>query len=234
MAATVRAPFPAGTVATLGGTTSVTTSVTVVAGDVLEAHVVVSTGSDTGMSLSATANGAAADGSSAIVHSNGQTAGFERVFYWLAPAAGTYNVVATLSGGTADSIAQKVYAVAGTDGAAPSITTFQTGNTTNITSISCTSAVIPTNGIGISHFCAGSAFTSLGGSTTTLLNDVKPGGSSAANDMAGGSAAGAGSTIAFTAAFTSDWAAAIVTVWAPAGGAAAYPFELLTHTPRAY
>jgi hypothetical protein len=224
VAAAVRAPFPAGTVATTSSTTSVTTSVTVVSGDVLECHVTVSAGTDTGMTVAATANGVASSGASSAIHSNGQTAGFERVFYWLTPSAGTYNVVSTVSGGTPDAVGQKIYAISGADPSAPSITTFAPSGTGNNTAASVTSATMPTGSVGISHFCAGSNFSSTG-QTNRLLDAI--GGSSGATAVAGASAAGAGSTTTFTATISAgDWYAAIATVWVQTGGAAAAPINL--------
>jgi hypothetical protein len=218
VAATVRAVFPTTPLAnsaTTSATASVTTSVTVVSGDVLEVHVTVSAGTDTGMTLSATANGVAADGSSSAIHSNGQNAGFEQVFYWLNPSAGTYNVVATCSGGTPDAMGQKCYAVSGTGNTAPSITTFAPSGTGTTTAASITSPTMPSGSVGISHFCAGSDFTSTG--QTNQLDD-NLGGASAATAMAGASAAGSGGTTNFTATISaSDWYAAICTVWAQAG-----------------
>jgi hypothetical protein len=208
---------PTSTSATISATTAVTTSVTILAGDVLEAHVTVSAGTDTGMSLSATANGVTADGSTAAVHSNGQTAGFEQVFYWLTPSAGTYNVVATLTGGTPDAMGQKCYAIDGSNNSAPTNSTFAPSGTGNNTAASITSPTMPAGSVGISHFCAGSSFSSTG--QTTRLND-SIGGASGATAMAGASTAGAGSTVSFTATISiADWYAAIVTVWAQAGGA---------------
>lgn len=218
MAASVRAVFPSGTTATTTGTASITTSVTVVAGDALEAHVVLNEDPDGAFSLSATANGVAADGSSVAVHSNGQAAGFERVFYWLNPSAGTYNVVATVSGGTPAALGQKCYAIAGSDNAAPAISTFAPSGTGTTTAATITSPTMPTGSIGISHFCAGSSFSSTG--QTTQLNATISA-VFAAGNLCGASAAGSGSTVDFTATISAaDWYAAIVTVWAPAGGAA--------------
>lgn len=212
MAVTVRALFPAGTgIAQTSISTTVTQSVTVVAGDVLEAHASCDIGTDTAVNLSATANGVAADGSSIEVHSNGQTAGFSQVFYWLAPASGTYNVVVTATGGTPLTMGLKVRALSGTDNAtAPTITTFNFTDTTTRTTLSITTSdVVPAGSLALSHFCAGSSIT-----TTNQTSEYAGGtANQAAGFIAGSSAAGAGSTIQFTGSMAADWYGAITTVW---------------------
>ena len=135
MPVSIRAPFPAANAAaTSASSTTVTQSVTVQAGDALEAHVVVSSSNDGALNVTCAANGVGSDGSSAEVHSNGQTAGFEQVFYWVAPATGTYNVVATVTGGTPAALGLKCYAITGHDGNAPSITTFAPSGTGTLAS----------------------------------------------------------------------------------------------------
>jgi hypothetical protein len=185
MTATVRAKFPAGTLAVAAAGASATQSVTVVAGDLLIAHVEVSTNTDTGMTVAGTANGVANDGGSAHVHSNGQTAGFERFIHWRAPASGTYNVVATVSGGTPDAVGLKVYAIAGSDNSDPTYTS-ATGSGT---ALSVTSPTIASGGLGLAAFCSGSNLSGTG-QTNELLDVSAPGGSSGANTMAGSSVAG--------------------------------------------
>lgn len=216
MAATVRAQFPSGAASATTGTTSATTSLTVVAGDVLVCHLILDAGSDTGMSASVTANSVSPDGSTAAIHTNGQTAGFTQAFYWVAPAAGTYNGVVSISGGTPGGIATKWFAIAGSNGSAPVTSTFAPSGAGTTASCSITSGTIQTNGIGLAMFGGGTGFSSTGQTTLNLAGVTSS--SAACGDMAESSQAGAGSTVTFTATMGgADWYAAIAMVFAPAG-----------------
>lgn len=224
MAVTVRAPFPAGTAGDIvAASTTITTSVTLLAGDDLELHCGYDKGSDTGITLSAKLDPAGAnlspDGSSVIVHANGASVGFEQVFWWLNASlsgagllgAGAKNVTVTAST-SADSMEQKAYALTGADHNAPTVTT-AVGSST---SAAVTSASCPSNGLAIGHFVGGSSFTATN-NTNTLLQSGTSG--NAGWNIAGNTAAGAGATISLTGTLPADFWAAIATVWAPAGAA---------------
>jgi hypothetical protein len=226
MAVTVRAPFPAGTAGDIVATsTTITTSVTLLAGDDLELHTGYDKGSDSGVTLSAkldpTGSNLSPDGSSIIVHANGATVGFEQVFWWLNSTltpllgAGAKNVTVTAST-SADSMEQKAYAITGADHNAPTVTT-ATGSSA---SAAVTSASCPANGLAIGHFVGGSSFTAT--NNTNTLNQSGTSGNAGWN-IAGNTAAGAGATISLTGTLPSDFWGAIATVWAPAGAAGAAP-----------
>lgn len=213
--ATLRTVFPAGVNAATG-VSPVTQACTGAAGDTgLTIHVTVSAGTDTGMTVAVNVNGAPATATAPLgpnSHSNQQNAGFQQPFHILnPPTSGSYNVVATVSGGTPDAVGVKVYVVTGSDGTAPTGTLFAPNDTTNRTAFTITSPVMPSGALGISGFCTGSAFSGTG--QTNQLN-AAIGGASAAVAMAGATAAGAGAAVAFTATATAaDWHACFVTVW---------------------
>jgi hypothetical protein len=223
MAVTVRAPFPAGTAGDIvAASTTITTSVTLLTGDDLELHCAYDKASDTGVTLSAkldpTGANLSPDGSSVIVHANGATVGFEQVFWWLNSTlspllgAGAKNVTVTAST-SADSMEQKAYAITGADHNAPTVTTASgSGASAAVTSASC-----PANGLAVGHFVGGSSFTATN-NTNTLLQSGTSG--NAGWNIAGNTAAGAGSTISLTGTLPADFWAAIATVWAPAGAGA--------------
>jgi hypothetical protein len=216
MAVAVRAKFPAGTVVA-AGTTSVTTSVTVVAGDMLICNAEVSQAGDAGFSIASTANGVTPDDVTALIHSNGQTDGFIRCSVWRAPASGTYNVVSTVTGGTPGACGHKIFALSGTGNGAPAITTFAPSGTGTTTAASCTtSGVVASGDLGVCFFGSGSNFSSTG-QTNELLDAI--GGSSAATACAAASQAGSGSAVTFTATISAaDWYAAIAVVASASGG----------------
>jgi hypothetical protein len=188
-----------------------------VSGDVLVCHLVLDASNDTGMTASATANSIAADGSTSAIHANNQTAGYARVFWWLAPASGTYNVVTTISGGTPGGIAQKVFAIAGSNNSTPTTATFAPAGTGTTTAMSITSPSIPSGGIGLTLFGSGSVASSTGQTQLNIAGVASS--TSACGFMAESSTAGAGSTVNFTGTIGSaDWYAAISVVFAQAGG----------------
>jgi hypothetical protein len=228
MAATVRAPFPAGTAGDIvAASTTITTSVTLLTGDDLELHTGYDKASDAGVTLAAKLDPAGAnlspDGSSIIVHANGATVGFEQVFWWLNASlsaagllgAGAKNVTVTAST-SADSMEQKAYALTGADHNAPTVTT-ATGSsgTAAVTSASC-----PTGGLAIGHFVGGSTFTATNNTTTVLQSGTT---GNAGWNIAGNTAAGTGTTISLTGTLPADFWAAIATVWLQAGSAPAAP-----------
>lgn len=236
MAASLRAVFPTGTGASTAIAAAVsTTSVAIVAGDVLEVHVTWDTsGSDAGVTLSCKLDPAGSnlspDGQSAIVHSNGQTAGFEQVFYFKNPPVGTFTVTTTASASSTD-IQQKCRLFAGTDNGTPTITTFAPSGTGTSTAVTITSPSVSGGIVSFSH-TGGTAFSSTSATNNSLANN---GGAGAAQSLAGSTAAGTGSNVIGTGTMSgADWSASIALSWAPAGGAAINAFAHWQQRPPGF
>ena len=210
--------YPSGnSIDTMSGNTITTTNVVVASGDSLLVHVTLDAGSDVGMALQCAANSVDAD-RSWIVHSNGNTVGFEMFFSWDTPPTGTYSVVTRFTSGAGgqNGMGQKVHVIHGSDQSAPTAATPTSGSGTTA---SITSPSVPTNGLAVTGFIAGSSFSST--NQTTDCNAANGG------TAAGGFQAGAISTSAGAQSFTAsisgtDWWGALSVVYSPAAGATTF------------
>ena len=191
-------PSSAGAAAT--GAASLTWAHTVGAsGDGIIAGCAVGMGTDTGRSTTATYAGAAMT-AGAIVHSNGGTAGFLRVFTKLSPATGANNVIVTLDSGSAD--------LSGGSISASGVDSFKTQHSaTGTTTPTATSSGSTSGGL-IAAFCAlgTSISAATAPSTSRFIRNINS--ATAAGNCAGATSPSTGANV--TTAWTpAEWFAVI-------------------------
>lgn len=179
-----------------------------------------------GFPASATYNGVAMT-KAANQTTNNSTDGYVVLFYLLAPATGANNVVVSWTGGAA---------TASHPCLGHSVSYTGVGSVTNVTTptfgASGLNTITVTSATGNMPHATMASAISYSATNQTLRNRTNFSTANAAGNLQSVDAAGAASvTLNGTA---NDWWAVVGIDLVASGGGAAYPYELLTQTPRAY
>lgn len=176
--------------------------------------------------ITATYAGTAMTAGTAI-HSNGGTAGYERVFTLMSPTTGANNVVVTVAGGPAESLAGGSVSATGAGSFKAQHSAVSAGNGTSATATSSGSA---SGGLIVAFCCTGTGVTSATAPSTSrfIKNNT---GTSAAGNTGGATSPSTGSNVTTAWTVDSDWWAVVGVEILQAAAAAALPI-VVTVPPR--